>query len=230
MRPLWALTVRSAMARPSPVPFGLQVKKGSKIWESCSFGMPQPVSRTVTRMQASPGAEDPFPARGPAGRKEASRQMEPAPSTASPALRRRLRKTSRSRIRSPRMTGRAGSRRDVNVTGPSAQEAAKERTSSSMKARKENADRRRERLWFRLDKSVSSACIYSTSWRMDCQYLSEVIFGCLVSRSWSVLYTRVRGLRISWLMDATDSSWADRSFSRSARFSAFSAIKCCSLS
>ena len=78
----------------SPVPFGLQVKRGSKIWESCSFGMPQPVSRTVTRMQASPGAEDPFPARGPAGRKEASRQMEPAPSTASPALRRRLRKTS----------------------------------------------------------------------------------------------------------------------------------------
>ena len=75
-----------------------------------------------------------------------------------------------------------------------------------MKARKENADRRRERLWFRLDKSVSSACIYSTSWRMDCQYLSEVIFGCLVSRSWSVLYTRVRGLRISWLMAATDSS------------------------
>jgi len=48
---------RMLMNTPSPVPFpgGLVVKKGSKIFSSCSFGIPQPVSLKVSSMESAVG-------------------------------------------------------------------------------------------------------------------------------------------------------------------------------
>ena len=130
---------------------------------SCSLAMPHPVSRTETVIVEE--------------EQVASRRMEPSSAMASRAFRRRLRKTSLSFTRSPLKAGSAGSRRDVNSTGLSAQEAAKERTTCSINERKENSVKNKDRLWFREDRSVRSCCIYSTSSRMDSQYRSETISG-----------------------------------------------------
>src|SRR6185369_3312392 len=48
--PLCSWMIRRVIARPSPVPSGLVVKKGSNRWERFSGGMPAPESLTVTQI------------------------------------------------------------------------------------------------------------------------------------------------------------------------------------
>ncbi len=50
--PPWASTIRLAIARPRPVPLALVVKKGSKILVRCFGGIPGPLSRMKSPVQA----------------------------------------------------------------------------------------------------------------------------------------------------------------------------------
>ena len=116
--PLCSWMIRRVMARPSPVPSGLVVKKGSNRRERFSGGMPAPVSLMDT--QIWPGCRSFFDASPPpeGGINSEATVSVPFSFMASTAFRRRLIKACSNCLSSPLTSSRIGERSDqVNVMG-----------------------------------------------------------------------------------------------------------------